>query len=641
TLVLQALGNTQAVSNARQEAADIRRAGMKAEAEQEKNERRGRKRTANEAGLESDDDDDKHDEVRLWEDGFKERYYESKFEVSADNLEFRYRVALQYVRGLCWVLRYYYQGCASWKWYFPYHYAPFASDFVNICGLETKFETGTQPFRPLEQLMGVFPAASSQHVPQPWAKLMSDPFSPIIDFYPTDFKIDLNGKRHWSRTTRNSSKPKSSATFAGFDRLYVAPGQQQLCRPGGAVRGRGPRGAAAHRQRPALRVPQRRRARQRAAQRRPRACARGECQGGRAGARGECPGGRVEARGRAREAAPGRGGSARESRAGAKESAREGRVGARGVPGRPCRGEGGVREVALGRGEVPGRPRLGEGRVAREAAPERGGVSGGPRRGEGGVRVAALGRGGSARKATPGRGESAREAAPERGGSVRGAAPGRGGCQGGPRRGEGGVPGRPRRGEGGVSGRSRWGEGECQGGCAETRGIAREAAQGRGGECQGGPRRGEGECQGRVAVGRGGVSGRLRRGEGECQGGRAGARGECQGGRAGGEGGVSGRPRWGEGQCQGGRAGARGECHRFIFSKINSLRQLASPVVGLKPVLGNTVVCVRFEDPQYPRGLHLPPREGWQHAKDPPRVLRASDFNNKQGQKPQFVAADW
>lgn len=32
-------------------------------------------------------------------------------------------------------------------------------------------------FRPLEQLMGVFPAASSSHVPPPWAELMSDPVS--------------------------------------------------------------------------------------------------------------------------------------------------------------------------------------------------------------------------------------------------------------------------------------------------------------------------------------------------------------------------------------------------------------------------------------------------------------------------------
>lgn len=43
--------------------------------------------------------------------------------------------------------------------------------------------------------MAVFPAASSKHVPPAWAHLMSDPDSPIIDFYPEDFKIDLNGKK--------------------------------------------------------------------------------------------------------------------------------------------------------------------------------------------------------------------------------------------------------------------------------------------------------------------------------------------------------------------------------------------------------------------------------------------------------------
>lgn len=155
---------------------------------------KGQKRKIDEV-TDTEDDDQAHDEVRLWEDGFKDRYYESKFDVSPDNLAFRNNVALQYVRGLCWVLRYYYQGCASWRWYFPYHYAPFASDFINIGGLSTEFEKDTVPFRPLEQLMGVFPAASRKHVPEPWAKLMTDPNSQIIDFYPEDFKIDLNGKK--------------------------------------------------------------------------------------------------------------------------------------------------------------------------------------------------------------------------------------------------------------------------------------------------------------------------------------------------------------------------------------------------------------------------------------------------------------
>ena len=46
------------------------------------------------------------------------------------------------------------------------------------------------------QLMSVFPAASRSHVPRPWADLMIDPECTIIDFYPEDFKIDLNGKKY-------------------------------------------------------------------------------------------------------------------------------------------------------------------------------------------------------------------------------------------------------------------------------------------------------------------------------------------------------------------------------------------------------------------------------------------------------------
>ncbi|XP_066597971.1 5'-3' exoribonuclease 2 homolog [Prorops nasuta] len=201
----------------------------------------GKKRKHEETSEESDDDQ-AHDEVRLWEDGFKDRYYESKFDVSADNLVFRNNVALQYVRGLCWVLRYYYQGCASWRWYFPYHYAPFASDFINIGGLSTEFDKETVPIRPLEQLMGVFPAASSKHVPEPWARLMSDPKSSIIDFYPIDFKIDLNGKKFaWQGVALLPfvdekrlfkalapyydclTEAEKKRNIRGDDRLYVGP----------------------------------------------------------------------------------------------------------------------------------------------------------------------------------------------------------------------------------------------------------------------------------------------------------------------------------------------------------------------------------------------------------------------------------
>src|SRR5271156_2922294 len=67
-------------------------------------------------------------------------------------------------------------------------------DVMKGLNADTNFKLG-QPFHPYEQLMGVLPDRSKQIVPPAYHDLMTLPESPIIDFYPRDFELDMNGKK--------------------------------------------------------------------------------------------------------------------------------------------------------------------------------------------------------------------------------------------------------------------------------------------------------------------------------------------------------------------------------------------------------------------------------------------------------------
>lgn len=127
-------------------------------------------------------------------DAWKNDYYKSKFDWDRSNEEELRKLTENYVQGLQWVLYYYYRGVASWPWFYGYHYSPMISDVKRGLKADINFKLG-QPFKPFQQLMGVLPDRSKSIVPKAYHPLMTSEDSPIIDFYPRDFNLDMNGKK--------------------------------------------------------------------------------------------------------------------------------------------------------------------------------------------------------------------------------------------------------------------------------------------------------------------------------------------------------------------------------------------------------------------------------------------------------------
>ena len=149
------------------------------------------------------DDDDENDKRKSRPssadvpniDDMKKQYYMTKFQfVEADIPKLVPLVVEDFIRGMIWTLNYYIHGCPSWNWYYHYHYSPCVSDFVNFSMDHSRYSfTLSEPFKPLVQLMSVLPPQSAHCLPPVMKDLMCSSTSPLKDFYPTKFRVDLNG----------------------------------------------------------------------------------------------------------------------------------------------------------------------------------------------------------------------------------------------------------------------------------------------------------------------------------------------------------------------------------------------------------------------------------------------------------------
>ena len=122
---------------------------------------------------------------------YKKDYYAVKLE-GADIAE----VTRAYIEGMQWVLSYYTRGTPAWRWFYPYHYAPFASEIAEHGGSydRPRYKLD-KPILPFLQLLTVLPPRSAHLLPAPLNRLLYDKNSPLARFCPRNFPIDLSGKK--------------------------------------------------------------------------------------------------------------------------------------------------------------------------------------------------------------------------------------------------------------------------------------------------------------------------------------------------------------------------------------------------------------------------------------------------------------
>ncbi|CAG8512364.1 6006_t:CDS:1 [Ambispora gerdemannii] len=105
--------------------------------------------------------------------------------------ETRAKRANDYMRILCWAFQYYTSNCPSWRHFYPHHFPPSILEIiknVDPTDFDQKFTTG-QPLRPFEQLICVLPPTCDSLVPEPFRDLLTDPNSPLKDFFPNKMQV--------------------------------------------------------------------------------------------------------------------------------------------------------------------------------------------------------------------------------------------------------------------------------------------------------------------------------------------------------------------------------------------------------------------------------------------------------------------
>jgi 5'-3' exonuclease len=135
------------------------------------------------------------DQIEAGTPGWRNRYYQ--YHIGCITM-IRPMVE-NYIAGLEWVLNYYTgHSNQNWSWYYKYPVAPTAADLADLLRFVPEIRhTPSPPVSPVVQLMHILPPDSAALIrDERMRRLMTEKSSPIIWYYPTSFKIDMQGARY-------------------------------------------------------------------------------------------------------------------------------------------------------------------------------------------------------------------------------------------------------------------------------------------------------------------------------------------------------------------------------------------------------------------------------------------------------------
>ncbi len=130
--------------------------------------------------------------------GWEERYYREIFQI--ENNKDIQKICRNYFEGLFWNMKYYFENCKSWSWYYKFSNSPTIKDLYNYLdyNINESLKIDNKIYTPYEQLLLVLPPQSNEILPEKMRNYMTSYESPIIEYYPIDYKLEtLNKTFYW------------------------------------------------------------------------------------------------------------------------------------------------------------------------------------------------------------------------------------------------------------------------------------------------------------------------------------------------------------------------------------------------------------------------------------------------------------